>query len=1087
LAALLVFCGSLGISAEKEKEPGKKGPAFHAGLKAACKAAEADGSLVLLVFGSKLCNACQSLKEKTLLSPAFLEKAGPLHIVQIDPDADEKAARAFKVSTIPDLVLLTGDGKIVARRQGFVAADKLLPWIEQGRRRAAQGLWEGTAPREEPDQLVGRARSDQLTDDDLKELVQRMGAADPAARLRAARVLLAQRERAVPFLIEGTTDRYLGVRIGASGVLKKMAPNAPTADPWTPRGELQKRAAELEAWWAKTGKLPPPDASRAADPIVERSVESALKAVLSNDPVARTEGMTALVRIGQDALPKVRECIKRCERTGNQKAVWALEDVRWAILIPHSVEALAKGARRDLARGASQQRQAAASRLARGGRAAVPALRELVEDDDDPLVQESATQALSAIGGRDALFAISILLKAADSNLRMTAAQALGHTKNRDAAKYLIAVLNDPDEVVACTAIAALEEIKAKEQRDPLLRCLSDTRWRVRAAAAEAIGKLKIAGTENELTRLLNDPDPFVVRSALEALRRKKCPPGPQELEALVKRVPALSGLAADILLDKDSPSALEVIGRLYDRADDAARAAILEAMAEQRNYNNSPDNHWKPVLTKAVASASLQIRRLAAATLANRSYELAAELVTRLLDDAAHQVRSAGASVVLRVAANRWGASRRSRGNDYSIMNVLNASVQEPLSPRQARARELVKQHAAWRNMLLKRAGESPHPAVALAIYATGDGRTDLPLLLGLLDRPDLKTHFERLDGQETVGLMLRRVPWPEGRAVLEKVCQKPFLHGMALEQLKHATKEAREYLWGSDRILASLTKGDRGDLQRMASQLLGRASSSLVSLRVPSERNTTLLKALLKSKKPALRAMAIFALGHRYDDESVARVEQALKDKNPWIRRAALQGIARRITERDQLEKRLGPFLSDPDGGVAAIAAIGLLLPEVCGPTRLRSEIARFASEKIHVWGSGYTSTSRDRPLVALPSKPSFLERARKLLARTKENDPVLISALALLLAQYGDPSGLDRLAQLRAGAERISPDLLVGIGLSKDPKYIPLLRNMLPKAASQWRVRELLKAVRGMQGAEAREFRREVNKRLRELGSP
>ena len=110
--------------------------------------------------------------------------------------------------------------------------------------------------------------------------------------------------------------------------------------------------------------------------------------------------------------------------------------------------------------GKGPERQAAATRLGRAGRPAIPALAELL-NDADPLVVETAVRALSSIGEKDAIPAMAALLKAPDSNLRMTAAQALGHTKNSAAVKDLLTVFDDPNEVVACTALSALEEINA--------------------------------------------------------------------------------------------------------------------------------------------------------------------------------------------------------------------------------------------------------------------------------------------------------------------------------------------------------------------------------------------------------------------------------------------------------------------------------------------------------------------------------------------------------------------------------------------------------------------------------------------------
>src|ERR1051325_131314 len=130
-------------------------PTFHASLKVASESAAADQSPVLLVFSAAWCGPCQALKKNVLESREFLEGGGALRVADVDIDADEKTARAFAVSAVPTLVLLTADGKIVSRRTGYLEATNLLSWVEEGRRRARAGQWEGTAPGTPLDAVAG--------------------------------------------------------------------------------------------------------------------------------------------------------------------------------------------------------------------------------------------------------------------------------------------------------------------------------------------------------------------------------------------------------------------------------------------------------------------------------------------------------------------------------------------------------------------------------------------------------------------------------------------------------------------------------------------------------------------------------------------------------------------------------------------------------------------------------------------------------------------------------------------------------------------------------------------------------------------
>ena len=435
-------------------------PVFHATFRAASAAAAADQSLVLLIFGAEWCAPCQRLKSETLAAPEFRRQGEPLHVVEVDVDANQKMARDFAVEAIPALVLLTADGKITGRRIGFVTPAEMLSFLDNGRRRADLGQWEGLAPANPLDPYLKKAAADSLTTNDLRQLVEMLGEPDPADRAGLAGILLAQREQAVPWLIDAVNNPYLGVRIGAADVLQRLAPGVAAIDPWQSPEELAATAANLKKWWAATGTLPSPGQARAADPALDNSIKAALETLRGDDPVRRTEAMAALAGAGPDALPAVREAIRRAERSGDQRVLGWLEDVRWAILIPDALEQHAAGVRKTLARGTSLERQAAAERLGKIGAEALGALTELV-NDTDPHVAESAARALSEVGGDHAIPALAALLTAGDSNLRMTAAQALGHTKSAEAIKPLLTVADDPNEVVACTALAALQEARS--------------------------------------------------------------------------------------------------------------------------------------------------------------------------------------------------------------------------------------------------------------------------------------------------------------------------------------------------------------------------------------------------------------------------------------------------------------------------------------------------------------------------------------------------------------------------------------------------------------------------------------------------
>jgi hypothetical protein len=165
-----------------------------------------------------------------------------------------------------------------------------------------------------------------------------------------------------------------------------------------------------------------------------------------------------------------------------------------------------------------------------------------------------------------------------------------------------------------------------------------------------------------------------------------------------------------------------------------------------------------------------------------------------------------------------------------------------------------------------------------------------------------------------------------------------------------------------------------------------------------------------------------------------------------------------------------------------VAEIAAVGLLEPETRSAAGLDYASSYFEFEKLHVWSGPSEPSADQRPLATLQGNPAFLEAARQKLASASSDDAALPT---LLLAQYGDFTGLDRFmkgtpAEIQTG---LGGTVLTAIGLSRDVNYLPYLKKLVASAKEEQDFRRLLQALRGMMGAEARELRLEINRRMRQ----
>jgi HEAT repeat protein len=1031
-----------------------------------------------------------------------------VRIAVVDIDANPKMAQSFKVSAVPTLVLLTPDNKIVSRHTGYLDAAGLVGWIKDGRERVKNGQWEGTAPGSKLDDLARKASRVGLDTNDFKLLITALGEPDPAERAGVARLLIAAREAAVPLLIEAVADPYLGVRVGAGDLLSRLAANAPYIDPWQSPAELADTVLALRKWWADTGRLPPLAAPRPLDPSAASSINAAIDALRSGDAARRTEAMSTLVGHGPAALPAVRTALKRHERE-NPRLLALLEDVRWAILVPDALDRRAGGVRQTLARWSSTERQDAAARLGRAGRDAIPALAELA-GDADPLVVETAVRSLSTVGGRDVIPAMAALLGSSDANLRMTAAQALGKTKNAEATPHLLTIVDDPNEVVACAALAALDEVNskdaymnpapgAKDALSPgmiaaLKKALADGRWRVRATAAEVAGKLHVNQLSSELTKLLIDADAFVVKNALVALNAMSARPDAPQLAALANRLPALRGEAVEMMAQSESDETAKSVESMYDGANTEARLTILSALArvEPPNANNRTSDVWKSLIARAAAEHESRLRQTAAELIGRRPPALAAQLIGPLLADDDAETLNAAAEVALSILAGERRAPSKFGINRYAVSSEEVFVSGGTRSARTNKPPVTTEQLATWHESLSRKAGTAPGVNVAAALFATGDGKSDLALLASSLERLGEKG-ARRLAASPAVGLILAKLPWPEGREVLEKFCAVPSLFALASSESERAPAAVAEFLREPARFRTAVERATDEELKGMLTRLLGGSTfvygspRKVWSLLGSPEQTRPLVGGLLESTNAAWRAVALYAMGRWAGFTEAAAIEKGMHDTNGWVRGAAAQALARTSKSRPELEARLGPVVADEHPYPRRVAALALLEPEIRQTAGLQWQLDFFRYEETQTGRSEGYSMNDTRPFTPLETKPAYLEPARKWLKTTNAE---AVMPFALLLAQHGEQAGLERLIELRGelseDKSQVLPDsLLIAIALAQDPKHIPLLRNLMDATRNTYELQKILRALKGLNGPEARELRVELNKRLRTTG--
>jgi len=143
-----------------------------------------------------------------------------------------------------------------------------------------------------------------------------------------------------------------------------------------------------------------------------------------------------------------------------------------------------------LENGSPRQQAAAADALAYAHKADAKSLLHALRSED-PLVRQSAAEALGRLGLRQAVPRFVTLLTDESPWVRRAAARALGHIGDRSTVGLLTQRLSDGSPWVRSSATYALGAMRVQEAAPALIIMLEDPDPQVRRNAAWALGRIR--------------------------------------------------------------------------------------------------------------------------------------------------------------------------------------------------------------------------------------------------------------------------------------------------------------------------------------------------------------------------------------------------------------------------------------------------------------------------------------------------------------------------------------------------------------------------------------------------------------------
>ncbi len=1068
-------------------------PVAHAVLDAAYEAAKKDQSLVLLVFRAQNCIFSKAFYNHTLKSEIFLNADLKVHYIILDVDKHKNLTREFSPRFLPESFVLTHDGKIIDRQRGLIEPEQLITWIRQAEKKAAKGEWINYSSTGEFGTFLEKFKSGRPLDTDYKKLIDILGNKNVKDRAAAEKVIKKQFKQVMPYLIDAVADPFLATRVKVQDLLKKVIPHAPDIHPWASKPERKKDLDRLQTWWDKVKHEIIITATKPETVSYDLlSVQQALNKIVSDNASDRTKAMTMLVEMGIQTLPAIKNKIASKQREKDYQALATLKHVKWAILISPEIEQTILDIKNTLEGNNNRNRLAVIEQLGNIGEAALPVLFELLSEED-PLIQEEAVLALAKIKSQKIVPHMAKLLKSTNPNLRMTAAQLLGQSEWDAATPFLVKALSDPDEIVVLTALAALEELKSQDIDQYLIACLKDKRWRVRAKSAETIGKMEVFTARNTLNELLMDRDPFVIKSALTALSELSFTPEPETLKQLIINYPDLIKIITTLILDHQCTENIQIFSDLFSRIKTRHKIDFLNVLTEaEKNFGKDHKTAWDSVFQKIFTSPDKNIRQKAVIALPACSFTLASKFALSLLKDKQLSVRQAAQNMILLLICNHYGfESYRSLPQNGLMIYYKKHKKETKNKNKEAeekiiQAKAIIDLYKTWNSQLIKEKDEKNILVREMILFLTDKTQIQRDEFIRGFTEQQLKLLFKKEYGQFSLELLMSRMPWPEASSTIKTLMANPYLYCALISSFTFADPQLIKVAMDSDKLFKNLTKIKTDGQKLIANAFLAPMESHAASLFKSDNKTKKIVKKLVNADEPFLKTLGITA-AQNHPEILKSTILKLCSHGNAWVRRAAVMTLDSRVSDLVNRESFLSRLIVDKHPEVKKAVIHSLLAKDIRKRIYLYGSKQSFKFDGIELeLNINKHYDAGPRPLSVINRNPVFLKHVKTLYHQKSTGTGSMLSLkIALILAQYGKFDELTIEVEKWFRKKPLSdPELplLIGIALSKNTDYLPILTMYMNQENDASDLRKLLNAVWHFKGNKVKLFRQKLNKQLR-----